>query len=316
MSLQLKELVYRYSVARSMHEYGAGMRTQTLSEIRASITDPLILQDEKVQEELKSVIRIALDRCEVFKLSGISKGKHNKNAAAQELAARRKNLGRRVLRWYKRLICEITQSSSNEVADGYESDESSPPPSGVNPPLPVPQDVTQHPSDGDSEVGQEVGTRTNKRSRAQPTLVEAGERAKRPRKSTPVTTPTPEVVQPKVKCTKPRRDNFDATISLSDFKSVTTAQKHENEKAELQELADRMAELLSKIGPPSKEWFVDGMVKDITAVRFYAMKPTYIHNVRFRAYKRVVKNVVPPADPIVGTEGSEELQLMQELIVT
>lgn len=299
-----------------MHEYTVGMRAQTLSEIRASITDPSILQDETVQEELKSVIRIALDRCEVFKLSGISKGKHNKNAAAKELAARRKNLGRRVLRWYKRLVCAITQSSSNEVADGYESDESTPPPSGATPPLPVPQDVTQHPSDDDSEVGQDTGTRTNKRARAQPTPVEVGERAKRHQKSTPVTPLTPEVVQTEVKRTKPRRNNFDATISLSDFKSITTAQKHEDEKIELQKLADRMAVLLAKIGPPSKEWFVDGMVKDITAVRFYAMKPTYIHNVRFRAYKRVVKIVEPPADPTVGTEGSEELQLMQDLIVT
>ena len=302
MDSELKEMIFRWSVAHGMREDAAEMKAKVLAEIRATIKDPAMLQDKTFQEQLKSIIRIAADKYETFKASGYSKGKHNKSEAAKKLAAARKVLGNKVGRWYKSLVQEITGSSFGEAPDECQTDDNASVSSGNTGNSAPPQDVTQHENIDDSDVDQDEDTQTRNSAATQDSSTEVIERTKRSRPPPSVTAHDNVVPLKKRKDTKVRHNSHDGLLQLSDFKSITTVKKHDEDKVKLQELANQMSTILKRFGPAYREWFIDGEDEDHLPIRFLALKPTFIENISFRKYKKVENSSATVSEVVLGTD--------------
>jgi hypothetical protein len=98
-----------------------------------------------------------------------------------------------------------------------------------------------------------------------------------------------------------RRDPFDGYIQVSDFKSVAKARKQKCLK-ELQTLANRMSSILKLLGSAENEWFIDGEDEDKLQVRWLALKPEYVENIKFRKYKPLSNEVVVLGDAVQAAE--------------
>lgn len=87
---------------------------------------------------------------------------------------------------------------------------------------------------------------------------------------------------------KARRNPYDGLLQISDFRSITTSvlvRKHGDLVEEAQAAANTLAAALGKLGSATAEYFVDGKDENNVAIRFMAVRPHIIENIKFRKSK-------------------------------
>lgn len=228
------------------------------------------LRKPEVLDEFKSLLRTAMGKDAIWVAGNAVKGKQDKTEEDR-------------VAWNKR---ESVRSSVNRKAKEIIEDVF-----GVR--------VSAKDAE-DAQAVQQSGTSSSESSESEPAVPEVAERPKRVAQETVLSSVSSEPSGPSKKKNK-RRDTHDGLLALSDFHSVTTAKRHIELQQELKDLADKMSCLIQKLGKNEDEWFIDGEDENKLHVRWLALKPAYIENIRFRKYKIPLRSEV-----VLGEASGEE----------